>query len=317
MKIPADVNFADYIKLVGELEAQEIYSAGHWTDAVVRRATQGVKLTGDTLPWSKTHGNVRLRPGELSIWAGMNGHKKSMLLGFVMVNLMGRCNVSIASLEMKPEETLFRMCRQGVGCMPSESAAREFMSWADQSVLVYDQLDKVAQEKILGYVHYCAKELGCRHVVIDSLTKCGLAQGDHDAEKDFIDRLQWAAKTLNCHIHLVCHVRKPSAQGEEYIPNKFDVRGAGELTDLVDNVFIVWKDKAKEQAKKIKDSGQQMSDSLIKKLDAPDQLLIVAKQRHGEWEGAIQLWFHEESLQFLGDNRGLRIPFDYAPAKAA
>ena len=77
MKIPANVNFADYIKLVGELESQEIYSAGRWTDEVVSRAKHGVQLWGDMLPWSKTHGNVRLRPGELSIWAGMNGHRNN------------------------------------------------------------------------------------------------------------------------------------------------------------------------------------------------------------------------------------------------
>jgi twinkle protein len=317
MKIPASVNFADYIQLVGELEAQEIHSAGKWADLVVARAKNGVQLWGDMLPWSKTHGNVRLRPGELSIWAGMNGHRKSMLLGFVMLSLLNECRVSIASLEMKPEETLFRMARQAVGCIPSESYARKFMEWIDPSVLVYDQLDKVAQEKILGYVHYSAKQLGCRHVVIDTLTKCGLSQGDHEAEKDFIDRLQWAAKTLNCHIHLVCHVRKPPAQGEEYIPNKFDVRGAGELTDLVDNVFIVWKDKAKEQLKKISEAGIALDERQRKKLADPDQLLIVAKQRHGEWEGQIKLWFDESSLQFVGDSGGRKLPFNIDKRVAA
>ena len=32
---------------------------------------------GADLPWSKTHGNIKLRPGEVSVWAGVNGHGKS------------------------------------------------------------------------------------------------------------------------------------------------------------------------------------------------------------------------------------------------
>ncbi len=33
---------------------------------------------------------------------------------------------------------------------------------------------------------------------------------------------------------------------EETQPNKFDIKGTGAITDLVDNVFIVWRNKKKE-----------------------------------------------------------------------
>ena len=33
--------------------------------------------------------------------------------------------------------------------------------------------------------------------------------------------------------------------------------------------------------------------------DAPDALLIVDKQRNGEWEGRIALWYDRDSQQFL------------------
>ena len=298
MKIPDHVDFAKYISLVGELESQEIHPAGYWTDKVLSRL-EGQEVSGDTLPWSKTHLLVRLRPGELSIWAGMNGHRKSMLLGQVMTHLAMSHKVAIASLEMYPEETLLRMiCQSGTVTEPSKEYARKWLEWANERILVYNQLDKVKGEKILGFIHYCAKELDCKHIVIDSLTKCGIASDDRNSEKDFIDRLQWAAKTLKCHIHLVCHVRKPNNRGEEYIPNKFDVRGAGELTDLVDNVFIVWKDKAKEKASEAKEQGFELSPKELKVINNADQLLIVSKQRHGSWEGTFKLWFHK-SMQFM------------------
>lgn len=310
MKIPSNIDFGDYIKLVGELESQEIYPAGYWTDKVLSRL-DGQEITGDTLPWSKSHFCVRLRKGEVSIWAGMNGHRKSMLLGQIMTHLAKSRLIAIASLEMYPEETLYRMvCQSATAINPTKEYARKWMAWADERIVIYDQLDKVRGERILGFIHYCARELGAEHIMIDSLTKCGIASDDRDGEKDFIDRLQWAAKTLGVHIHLVCHVRKPQSQGEEYVPNKFDIRGAGELTDLVDNVFIVWKDKTREEALQLQDAGMDLGNKHLKALDGPDQLLIVAKQRHGAWEGRFNLWFHK-SMQFCG-TEGQAVPMELA-----
>ena len=38
---------------------------------------------------------------------------------------------------------------------------------------------------------------------------------------------------------------------------------------------------------------------------APDTCLICVKNKNGEWEGMVPLWFHKESLQFL--------PTEYSP----
>ena len=44
-----------------------------------------------------------------------------------------------------------------------------------------------------------------------------------------------------------------------------------------------------------------------------DQLLICAKQRHGEWEGKIPLYFHNDSLQFIAEDRNQPMPFNIEP----
>ena len=103
-----------------------------------------------------------------------------------------------------------------------------------------------------------------------------------------MDKLCWAAKANLCHIHLVHHIRK--TEKETNIPDKFDIRGASEITDLVDNVFIVFRNKAKEA--KVRE-GQEVGE------DDPDNLLVCAKSRHGEWEGILKLWFHQESKQYV------------------
>jgi hypothetical protein len=40
-----------------------------------------------------------------------------------------------------------------------------------------------------------------------------------------------------------------------------------------------------------------------------DQLLIVAKQRHGAFEGNIALWIHD-SMQFTPDSSRRAMPFE-------
>ena len=319
MKVSID--FEKYAMQMAYQERGRIHTPDYWIDEIAEKMARGDEIYGDKMPWAKTHDKVRFRPGELSLWAGMNAHKKSMLIGWVMLHLAKTRNVGIASLEMKPAETLFRMCRQCAGTSnPSVEFVGDFISWGNNKFFIYDELDKVKWNRIIGFIYYCAKELDCAHIVIDSLTKCGIPHNDGEGEKDFIDRLQWAAKTLNTHIHMICHVRKPQGSGEEYIPNKFDVRGVGEITDLCDNLFITWKDKKRETilAKRDQLGAEGLTEKEITYMNnSCDQKLIVAKQRHGAWEGTFNLYFHQPSLQFVA-TEGRRMEFkftdDFEPA---
>ena len=296
MIIPANVDFKKYLEDISFLEQGDLHWSDHWATSLETRVRDGKKITGDALPWDKSQFQFRLRKGELTIWGGANGHRKSMILGQVMAWLAQSSKVCIASLEMRPKETLLRMARQVAGCYPSADFAREFADWGNEKILIYDQLDTVEATKILGMVHYAAKELGCQHIVIDSLTKCGLDEEDYKAEKKFVDRLQWAAKHYEIHIHLVCHIRK--GMSEDRVPNKYDIKGSGAITDVSDNVIICWKDKRKETAKRKQKEGQGLTPDELESLERPCQLLSVMKQRNGEFEGSIALWFREEGLQF-------------------
>jgi twinkle protein len=307
MIIPEGIDFNDYISLVGELEAQEIHSPKYWSNEVVA-LNSGTKLKGHRLPWSKTHEVVRLRPGELSIWAGINGHMKSLMTGNIMLHLARHSRIAIASMEMTPAQTLYRMIRQASGSnsgdIPDQYVS-DCNDYLDDNVLIYDQLDMVPTEKILGFVNYCGSVLKCKHIVIDSLSKCGI-KNDIDAESEFINRLQFSAKHLGCHIHLVHHVRKPQGGNKYYKPTKFDIKGSGSLTDMVDNCFIVWKNIKRFEELEKKKRGDDFDQDLID--ETPDNLLLCEKQRHGEWEGAISLWFHSKTGAFLGDSGGNPIP---------
>jgi twinkle protein len=243
-------------------------------------------------PWQKTHGKLHFRPGELSIWTGINGHGKSQALGHAMVDLMAQgAKVCIASMEIKPVRLLYRLSRQ-VSCMrqPSLEYLRVVNGWFGDKLWLFDVVGTAKTERILDVFAFARKKYGIQHFVIDSLMKCGIAEDDYKAQKAFIETLCDFKNAMDCHVHLVAHSRK--GESEKAQIGKMDVKGTGAITDLADNVFSVWRNKSKEE-----ESNKEHPDE--KKMLEPDAVVICDKQRNGEWEGKIALWFDGESFQYL------------------
>jgi twinkle protein len=285
--------------VLADLETQDVRPAGEWRDGLL---ADEAKKTGLELPWSKAHDRFWLRPSEMTVWAGENGAGKSLLVGQVAAWLICRTRVLIASMEMTPVETLRRMCAQAYGGPPPKEYKRAWLNWTgegrDSRLMIYDQLDTVPGDKILAMARHAATHLKCQHIVIDSLTKCGLPAGDHyDQQKRFIDRLAWIAKSTGAHIHLIAHLRKGDDERKQ--PTKWDVRGAAEITDLADNAVLIWRNKAKEAARERADLGRTITQKEDDTQAEPDTFMRVAKQRHHSWEGTIGLWWNRESGQFI------------------
>lgn len=289
----------DLLTFLGQQESQDIRWGDEYEDELLQRFRDGQVIRGAKLPWPKTFDLIRFRPGEVTIHAGMNGHFKSMITGQMMQWFAAGGEPSgVMSFEMPVVDTQERMCRQAAGTeRPSPQFISQWAQWNHKNIAYYDKLDTTASDRVLGALFYMAKDLGCKHILIDSLTKCGLPYGERGAEKDFIDALCSTAKAFQVHIHLICHVRKPQGQGQEYQPNKFDVRGAGELTDLVHNVIIHWNDKRKTKLLQQKDSGLSLNAKETEYIQRSDQRMIIEKQRNGKFEGVIGLDMHD-SLQF-------------------
>jgi twinkle protein len=255
------------------------------------------------LPWEKTGKDFQFRVGEVTLWAGQNGHGKSLVTSQVALSLMAQGEkVCIASFEMKPKTTIQRMARMFTGTNPFspeyqgsdgiaaiESLYDEFGQWTDSRLWLYDQVGTAEAETVIGMARYCAKELKITHIFIDSLMKCVKGEDDYNGQKSFVDELTSIAKDYNCHIHLVHHLRKP--KDEMAKPDKHDNKGSGAITDMVDNVLLVWRNKAKEELIKLNKPCSQ---------DEADQFLFCRKQRNGEEEPTIALWFNKDAMQFIG-----------------
>jgi twinkle protein len=283
------------------LRMAELYAGGLLRE-FKRQHTQG-----ETLPWAKTHHLIRLRPGEVSLWPGINGHGKSLLTSHVMVDLVSQGKRTVcASLEMWPAKTLKRMARQAIGNdSPTEQALFDFIAWLSKRFWIYDQHGRANPKHILAVIRYAAHELKVSHFFLDSLMMVVAGDDDYNGQKDFVTELCAAAKDTGCHIHLVHHTRKLKDESE--VPGKFDAKGSGSITDQVDNVFTTWRNKKKEAERQ----QGQVDES------KPDALLICDKQRHGEWEGRLALWFDPSSQSYRTEvTQGFGRGYDLSPTQA-
>lgn len=297
-----DIDFSEYEQETDH--QQKVKPAALWVEELIARIKSPIVQKRAVMPWRKTHGQIQFRPGEVTIWGGANGQGKSLVTGQVALSLCSQGEkVCIASFEMKPMKTLERMGRQWSGENPDHPAFRgmeeatarmvdlyeQFRDWTTGKLWLYDQQGTVSASQVCAVVRYCAKERGITHFFVDSLMKCVADEDDYNGQKRLVDELTAIARDYGIHVHLVHHIKKPA--NEDHKPTKYDYKGSGAITDQVDNVISVWRNKVKEKAR---EDGKMVSEQ------EPDALLICDKQRHGEWEGKIGLWFHRDSMQYVG-----------------
>lgn len=275
------IDFIEYLRQ-SEAEQSNVKQVSDFKDDVLDRI-QGLKHSGATMPWTKTHDNIRFRPSEVTMWQGFNGHKKSMILGYISLGFIQQNEpVCIASFEMKPASTINRMLRQASGTSsPTQTALDRFINFTQDKLYLYDKQGSVKPETLYGVIHYAAKELGVKHFIIDSLMRVIDGEDDYNAQKDFVSKICEIALDTNIHIHLVHHNRK----GDESKPaGRYGAKGSGSLSDNVHNALEVHQPPRKDD-----------DDNTL-----PSNFIYCDKQREGEWVGGIALWFCEDSLQFSG-----------------
>lgn len=244
---------------------------------------------------TKLRSLIGFRPGEVTAWAGYNGHRKSMFTGQVALDLCAQNQRTlIVSLEMSPERTLERMAKQAAAhAAPPSHFIDTFTRWTDGRLWLFDHVGRITPSLCLAVLRYFADELKGQQVFIDSMMMVCASEEHLDEQKQFITDLVRMALETELHIHLVTHCRKPKS-GEDEPPGKYDLRGSAAISDQVPNVIIVWANKAKAD-KLVQDPHDAFA------LSAPDALVSIEKQRNGEFEGRLKLWFHRPSLRFLDD----------------
>jgi twinkle protein len=257
------------------------------------------ELPGFTLPWKIRKRPVKFLRGEVSLWTGINGHGKSLVLNQVAVSAMTQGErVCIASFEMHPRKTLSRLTRQALGKeMPERHEITSTLEWLGGKLWVFDLVGTANVTRILEVFRYAYQRYWVQQFIIDSLLKCGIPSDDYTAQKRLLDLLNDFVNETNSHVHLVAHARK--SENELTPPGKMDVKGSGDIGDLSSNIWSVWRNRCKEEDLAKIEAGEPTRHTRDEIERMPDALLQCFKARDDRnEEGKIALFFHKWSLQY-------------------
>lgn len=292
--IPDDIDFAAYERST-ECRAK-VRAASAFADDLAAAFAERPSAKRDPEMFStKLRGALPFRPGEVTAWAGYNGHRKSMFTGQVALDLcVQRQRTLIVSLEMSPTRTLARMVRQASGlAIPLRHQVEAFSRWTDGRLWMFDHMGRITPALCMALMRYFATELHGQQVLVDSMMMVCASEEHLDEQKQFVTDLVRVAEETQLHVHLVTHCRKPQA-GEDKPPTKYDLRGSAAISDQCHNVVTVWANKPKAQ--KVQSNMADETD-----MAQPDALVTVEKQRNGAFEGRVKLWFHEPSMRFTDE----------------
>lgn len=301
---------ADARAFIAAQESGQVRSGDEFEDVLIDAMGQSDNW-GYVLPWAeKTEERIRLRPGEVSLWAGMSGHLKSAVCQQIIFWQALERTVGIMSFEMTIAQQLKRAVKQCIGTAhPTEDIARKFAKWMKGRVWFYDRLDSVPPERVLGCLLHMAAELGCKIVLIDCLIKVKGISRNAEVEAAFMDQLMAMAKVLDIHVMLVHHIRKPEKGGDKYRPTKHDVRGAGDLVDQCSTLVLVWNDKYRKVLREKQRNHVELNEDEQKYWNKTrDLILDVAKQRNAAFEGRIG--FYVSDAMQINDHPVKRMKFE-------
>jgi len=297
------VDFDAMVQAAKPLDPEELRSAAEYFEQVVdlfypdpnAPKTPVLHIDRD-LDW------FRFRGGEVSVWTGINGHGKSLLLSQVQIGLMAQGERFVVfSGELKPANLLQRSVKQAAGLgRPTRAYIHAIGEWMRERYWLFDLQGSAKLDRLLEVFTYAFQRYGCTQFVIDSLMMTDVPEdgpGSMTAQKDAMRKLTGFSKRFDVHVHLVAHPRK--ARDESAAPNKMDVAGSGKITDGADNVFSVW--SAQKDQSKVPDEADA---------GLPDGKLELQKQRNGDVQRFTQqLWFDEPAKQYRTQRR--RVPLSF------
>lgn len=225
-----------------EFSPTELKTAGNFKDQVIDIIQNPGRYTGiETGIPELTDILGGWRSGELTIWSGQSGSGKSTLVNQICLFLASReIKTCIASLELKPQRYLrWTICQiLGADNHNTDDISSAF-DWINKYMYVIDIDDEINPDKLFDLFKYCAMRYGVEHFVIDSLMRITLTGDENLSQKEFTKKCSDFAKRFDIHCHLIAHPRKQESDNSK--PGKTDVKGSGDITNVADNVIIIWR----------------------------------------------------------------------------
>jgi twinkle protein len=250
------------------------------------------KFYGISTPWDDLTKILRgWRERELTIWTGNSGAGKSSILNEVVINLLRKKQkyvIVMASMEMAPTSYLrwMHMCINKKPNLNEQDIInnRELLN----NLWMIDCQGEIEPDFLFELFEYAAQKYGATHFFIDSLMKINLPIRDElSHQKKFInDLIEKIAVKYDGHVHLVAHPRKGDSDKSQ--PDKVDVSGSVNITNLAHNVLSMWRPDDEYRAKHT---------------SSPDSVLFVKKNREWGTMGSVNLLFDSLTKSFTEQHK--------------
>ena len=293
MNSPIDWRNLDVAQRLKELAHTEIVDISDCLEDYYK-LLEAEKTDGILMPWSKLHGLFDLKPSTLSMLIGYSGHFKSTIASQIILSAIQQGKtVGLASLELTKGQIYQQLVDiASTTGNPSKAWCQRFNNHIKGKLKVYDRIDAIRPEDATSMA-FAMHDMGCDLIVLDALMMCGLDTEDYGAEKVFSQQIQAIAKMTGRAILMLHHCKKPQGvKGQQEIPDKYSAMGSSNLSNICNNILVVWHDKEK---------AHQINAGMPPEDDKPDLIFEVDKHRGGRFEGQVGLYQHRQCRAFCGD----------------
>lgn len=286
---------------------------------------------------------IGFNKGEISLWSGRNGSAKSTVLNQICLNACQdgfKCAIFSGELTKQRIKQWIQLQAAGKqNVAPSKKYENLFYvpqqtgekidKWLDGKLWIYDNAFGNKFESVLNYLKELVESKNIDMIVLDNLMALDILtlNGDkYQQQTTMILALVDFVKTYNVHLHIVCHPRKAAT-----FLRKDDISGTADLTNAVDNVFIIHRvgndfvQSAKDfygdaYASKFYGFGNVIEVCKNRDLGIMDELFGFFFETQSKrllndvfenvcygWEESPTRFFNEESMQFVSFTE---LPFD-------
>jgi len=252
---------------------------------------------------------IGLNKGEVSVVSGVNGSGKSSVLSQVSLDVINQgYKVAMFSGEHGESEVLGWLQLQAAGKLYNKPTQYEnyyyvpddikplINNWLQDRMYVYNNRKGNEIEKILSKIGECISKNKVDLLILDNLMAMNLdaMSGDkYEKQSKFSKRIDSFAKQADVHVVLVAHPRKSIG-----FIRKDDISGTADITNMVDNVFIVH--RVNNDFRRL--GAQTFGWKLDEELFQYSNVIEVCKNRDlGVQDLFVGLYYEPESKRFLND----------------
>lgn len=253
---------------------------------------------------------IGLNKGEVSLVSGSNASGKSTWINQICLNAI---NSGFKATIFSGELTASRMkswihlqCAGRQYTTQSKFSANSFYvkpsigekidAWTKEKLFIYNNDYGNKFDRLIKDLDSHIDETGTDLIILDNLMALDILmlEGDNNSKQSIlIKKISTFAKEKNIHLIIIAHPRKTTT-----FLRKTDISGTADLTNIVDNVFIIHR----VNNDFVKHSGEFYGTAKAAEYFTFHNVVEVCKNRDlGVQDELIGLYFEIESKRFLND----------------